>query len=325
MYSPTTRLLTVLEILQSQGEVTGPDLAARLEVEVRSVRRYITMLRDMGIPVESEPGRYGAYYLRAGFRLPPLMFNNPEILAIVLGLLAVRRLGLAATIGAESASAKIERVLPAELQERVRALQSVLTLNIPAYRATSEEMIAQFSLAAHQETQMWMEYEGGSGDRTERVIDVYGLVYHAGYWYAAAYCHLRRDLRTFRLDRVKGFNLLDSTFHRPVDFKPLEYLLNAIAAMPGAWEVKVLLRTSMETARELIPDDMALLEPAPEGMLMRCYTDNLDWIARFLVRLRCPIVIYHPPELRDALRELAQSILQMAEAPDGTERVIGTS
>src|SRR5690349_11690155 len=108
MYSPTTRLLTILEILQSRNEVSGPELAATLEVDVRSVRRYVTMLRDMGIPVESDPGRYGTYYLRPGFRLPPLMFNGGEILAIILGLMAVRHVGMSGGLAVESAIAKIE-------------------------------------------------------------------------------------------------------------------------------------------------------------------------------------------------------------------------
>jgi predicted DNA-binding transcriptional regulator YafY len=317
MYSPTTRLLTVLEILQSQGQVSGPELAERLEVDVRSVRRYVTMLRDMGIPVDSDPGRFGSYYLRAGFRLPPLMFNSPEILAIILGLMAVRRLGMSATAGAESAAAKIERVLPSELRERVRALQGVLTLNIPAYRATPEELVAQFSLAAHQENQMWIEYGGGGGDKTERVIDVYGLVYHAGFWYAAAFCHLRNGLRSFRLDRVLRARLLNSSFDRPTDFDPLDYLLTNIATAPGTWHVEVLLRTSLDAAKEMIPADMAVIEAVPHGVMMRCYSNNLDWMARFLAGLRCKITVYEPAALREELRKLAQTVLKMARAPVG--------
>jgi predicted DNA-binding transcriptional regulator YafY len=316
MYSPTTRLLTVLEILQSNTRITGPELAARLEVPVRSVRRYITMLRDLGIPVDSDPGRYGAYYLRRGFRLPPMMFNNTEILAIILGLMAVRRLGLTATPGVESAAAKIERVLPDELRARTRAIQGVLTLNIPAYETSSPEMIAQFSLAAHQNMQLWLEYKGGGRENmSERVIDVYGLVYHAGFWYAAAYCHLRNDLRKFRLDRVGNTRLLETTFKPPANFDALDYLMTNIAKMHGTWQVEVLLHTSLEMARDRVPADTAFLEEAPNGVILRAYTSSLDWMARFLVGLHCRLTVQHPSELRDALHQLAQSIVQMAEAP----------
>jgi predicted DNA-binding transcriptional regulator YafY len=315
MYSPTTRLLTVLEILQSQGQVAGPELASRLEVDVRSVRRYITMLRDMGIPIDSDPGRYGSYYLRAGFRLPPLMFNNPEILAIILGLLAVRSLGLAATPGVESAAAKIERVLPDELRERVRALQGVLTLDIPTYRTTSEDMIAHFSLAAYQGNQLWVEYGGGAGIKTERVIDVYGLVYHSGFWYASAYCHLRNELRNFRLDRVTRARLLESTFDPPTDFNALDHLLTAIARLPGTWPVKVLLKLSMEDARRRVPADTAEIAPVEDGVLMTCFSNNLDWMAHFLVSLRCPVVVYEPDELRAELGKVAKFVFEMAKEP----------
>ena len=94
MYHPTTRVLTVLELLQARGRLTGRELAERLEVDLRTVRRYVTMLQDLGIPVEAERGRHGGYRLRPGFRLPPLLFTDDEALAIMLGLLAARRLGL---------------------------------------------------------------------------------------------------------------------------------------------------------------------------------------------------------------------------------------
>lgn len=312
MYSPTTRLLTVLELLQSKGTATGPELAERLEVDVRSVRRYITMLRDMGIPVESEPGRYGSYYLRPGFRLPPLMFNHSEITAIFLGLMAVRRMGLTAATGIESAAAKIERVLPDELRERIRALQGVLTLNVSTQSTESDELVALFSVAAYQHSQLWVEYRGSRDETSERALDVYGLVFHGGFWYAIGYCHLRQDLRNFRLDRVTSARLLDAGFDPPENFDALSFLLDSIARMPGTWHVEVLLRTTMAEARILIPNDMAILEQADDGVWMRCYSNRLDWIARFLAALRCPIQIMQPPQLRDEMRRLADSIRALA-------------
>src|SRR5688500_18207053 len=97
MYNPTTRVLTVLELLQARGELGGQELAERLEVDRRTVRRYVTMLRDLGIPVEATPGRGGGYRLQPGFKLPPLMFTDEEALAVALGLLAARRLGFTAS------------------------------------------------------------------------------------------------------------------------------------------------------------------------------------------------------------------------------------
>lgn len=314
MYSPTTRLLTLLELLQTYPEISGVELAQRLEVDVRSVRRYVTTLRDLGIPVESEKGRHGAYGLRPGFRLPPLMFNNAEILAIILGLLAVQRLGLAGAPGVESAIGKIERVLPSELRDHARALRGVLTLDINTARASlPPETIATFSLAAYQGQRLWMEYQGGRyGDKTERSIDVYGLVYHAGYWYAIAYCHLRHGLRNFRLDRVLQHRLLDATFQAPSDFDALGYLLNSIANTPGVYDIRVLLQTDMEFCRYRIPNDLGMLEEVDGGVLLRTYSDGLDWIARFLINLGCPFVVHHPPDLRKQLRKIGRSLLRSA-------------
>jgi predicted DNA-binding transcriptional regulator YafY len=315
MYSPTTRLLTVLEILQSQGGISGPELAKRLEVDVRSVRRYVTMMRDMGIPVESDAGRYGTYYLRPGFRLPPLMFTGAEIIAIILGLVAVRHLGLSRALAVDSAAAKIQRVLPDELREQARALQEVLTLNIPTSHTSSEDLIAKVSLAAYQHNQAWIEYHGGENSRTARIIDVYGLVYHGLFWYAVGYCHLREDIRIFRLDRVQQIKLLDIEFEPPQDFDALGYLLTKIANMPMMWLVEVVLKTTLKNAQSRVSRAMGVLEEVEDGVLLRLGADNLEWAAHFLVGLHCPMVILHPPELRDELRKVAQSILEIADSP----------
>ncbi len=313
MYSPTTRLLAALELLQSRRSITGPMLAEKLQVEVRSVRRYITMLRDLGIPVESEPGRYGAYYLRPGFRLPPMMFTDPEMQAIILGLVAVRHLGLSGALGVESVTAKIERVLPEELRERVRAVQGVLSLDMePQALTASEEMIARFTAAAYQHNQLWIEYQGSNNETTERVLDVYGLVYHLGYWYAVGYCHLRRDLRNFRLDRVKQARTLETTFVPPEGFNPLQHLWDSIANVPNIWHVEVLLLTTWEDARSRVPPDAAILEQVNDGVMFHTHTGGLDWMARFLVSLGCPLKVLNPPELRVELRRLAESIFDMA-------------
>lgn len=315
MYSPTTRLLTVLEILQSQGGISGPDLAKRLEVDVRSVRRYVTMMRDMGIPVESDPGRYGTYYLRPGFRLPPLMFTGAEIIAIILGLVAVRHLGLSRALAVDSAAAKIQRVLPDELREQARALQEVLTLNIPTSHTSSEELIAKVSLAAYMHNQAWIEYHGGENSRTARIIDVYGLVYHGLFWYAVGYCHLREDIRIFRLDRVQQIKLLETEFEPPKDFDSLGYLLTKIANMPMMWLVEVLLKTTLADAQRRVSRAMGVVEEVEGGVLLRLGAEDLGWAAHFLVGLNCPMVILRPPELRDELRRLAHSILQIADEP----------
>src|SRR5690348_7805785 len=234
MYFPTTRVLTVLELLQSRAKISGPELAERLEVDTRTVRRYITMLQDLGIPVEAERGRYGSYRLRPGFKLPPLMFTDDEALALSLGLLAARKIGLSGAAPAvEGALAKVERVLPNALRERVQAVQETLIFDMtPSSTPPRSEIVSALSTAARQERTVEIFYRSYNGDVTERAFDPYGLVYRSGFWYTVGYCHLRSDLRTFRLDRIQDVELSDETFVRPAGFDCLEHVLRSIPRTP---------------------------------------------------------------------------------------------
>jgi len=318
MYFPTTRVLTVLELLQSHQRLSGPELAARLEVDTRTVRRYITMLQDLGIPVEAGRGRYGSYRLRPGFKLPPLMFTNDEALALTLGLLAAHKMGLmAAAPAVEGALAKIERVLPIALRERVQAVQETLIFDLtPSSTAPSNEIVIMLCAAAQQGRRAWMRYCPYGKEETERVVDPYGLIYRSGFWYMVGYCHLRADLRMFRLDRIVQAEIRSETFARPADFDCLAYLLQSLPKTPNTWLIDVLLETTLESARQVVPPALATLEQASDGVVFRCYADNLDWAAYVLAGLRCPLIVRQPAELRDALRRLAQTIAAMAERTD---------
>src|SRR5258706_11385112 len=128
MYHPTTRVLAVLALLQAHGRMSGAELAQRLEVNIRTLRRYIIMLQDLGIPIEAERGRNGAYILSAGFKLPPMMFTNEEALALTVGLISARHLNLAETDRAiVNAVPKLELVIPLDLKSRVRAMNGTVT------------------------------------------------------------------------------------------------------------------------------------------------------------------------------------------------------
>lgn len=315
MYYPATRVLTVLELLQSHHQLSGPELAARLEVNPRTVRRYVMMLQDLGIPIESGRGRHGAYRLRSGFKLPPLMFTEEEALALTLGLLAARKLGLAVAAPAvEGVLAKIERVLPATIRERVQAVQETLVLDFtpPAIRPTSV-VVNTLSMAIQQERQIQLCYQSWQGETTERAVDLYGLVYRAGFWYAVGYCHLRQDVRVFRLDRIVSVEINKTTYIRPRDFDCLGYVTRSLATMPATWLVDVLLETTLEVAQHLISPALATLEQTDAGVVFRCYVSNLDWIAHFLVGLPFPLIIRQPDELRMEMRRLAEKIMAVAE------------
>jgi predicted DNA-binding transcriptional regulator YafY len=318
MYHPTTRVLTVLELLQSHPRLSGPELARRLEVDRRTVRRYVCMLQELGIPVEGGRGRYGSYRLRPGFKLPPLLFSEDEALALVLGLLAARRMGLAATAPAvEGALAKVERVLPAALRDRVRAVQEILVLDrvglegVPA----ANEVVVTISAAARQRQRVWLRHVSFDGRESERELDPYSIVYRAGRWYAAGYCHLRHELRVFRLDRVLAVEPREASFERPADFDALAEVERAIASVPQEWYAEVLLYTTLADTRCRVPPAFAIMEETSDGVLLRCQVNHLSYVASVVAGLGCTFTVREPPELRDELRALAARVLAGAELP----------
>jgi predicted DNA-binding transcriptional regulator YafY len=297
--------------------MSGTEIAERLEVDQRTVRRYITMLQDMGIPIESKRGRHGTYRLRPGFKLPPLMFREDEAFAITVGLIAARKLGLAVAAPAvESALAKVERVLPVTLQEHVRSVQETLVFDWnPAKAVPASEVVMTLSVAVRQRRRVGMRYQAWNAEETERMLDPYGVVCRAGFWYTVGYCHLRADIRVFRLDRIVQIEMRDETFIAPVDFDCREYVRHSLATMPTTWSVEVLLEVSMEEARQVVSPTLATLEQVPEGVLLRCNAESLEWMAYALVNLRSPFVVRHPPELRDVLRRLAEEIATIVGRP----------
>src|SRR5262245_33014705 len=169
MYYPTTRVLTILELLQARTSLSGAELAARLEVDRRTVRRYITMLQDLGIPIEATRGPYGGYRIRPGFKLPPLMLTDDEALAVTLSLIAARRQGVAAdALAIEGALAKIERVLPESLRGRLQAVQAVVSFSpSPPQPQPHGEILMCLSTAAQQTRRVHLHYQS-RGEETTR-------------------------------------------------------------------------------------------------------------------------------------------------------------
>jgi len=187
MYHPTGRVLTVLELLQSRPGLTGRDLAARLEMDVRTVRRYIVKLQDVGIPVEATAGRQGGYRLRPGYKMPPLIFTEEEAAAIVLGLLGSAWLEIEQSRTAlEGALSKITRVLSVEARERVTAISSVAILS-PHREETRPDLALLMELAEAIQVRQCisMEYLSESLEHTQRVVEPYGIVGRRGRWYLA--------------------------------------------------------------------------------------------------------------------------------------------
>ncbi|HEU4852425.1 MAG TPA: GNAT family N-acetyltransferase [Telluria sp.] len=314
MYHPTTRVLAVLELLQAQGRISGAEIASRLGVDMRTVRRYIATLEEMGIPVTAERGRAGGYSLVAGFKLPPMMFTDDEALALSVGLLAARGLGLAeAAPAVASAQAKLERIMPAGLRQRVSAVGETVQLDIGHASAQADNAaLVALSGAAQSQLQTHLRYRDAAGAVSERDFDAYGLAYRIGCWYAVGFCHLRQDIRSFRLDRIETVRTLDERFERPAGFNPLAYLVQSVATLPRAHAVEVLLRTTLERARAQFFDGFGVFEQTGDGVVVHNQSDDIEWFARQLASAPFEFEIRHPPELRDAVRACGERLLGQA-------------
>lgn len=315
MSNPTTRVLALLELLQSQGQISGRELAQRLEVDGRTLRRYISSLEELGIPLTTERGRHGGYRLVAGFKLPPMMFSPDEAQAIALGLLAARSLGLSDSAPAlASAQAKLERVMPAALQQRVRALGASATLDLPRSRdETDHQLLDALASATQARLRVRLTYATANQASSEREVDPYGLVYRWGLWYLSGFCHLRGDLRSFRLERIQALQPLDIPFERPADFDAAQHLSTSIANLPRRYPLEVQLLTDLHSATLELEGDAGMLVPNAQGVRLTSSTDSLTWFARKLARLSFDFRVIGPPELNTALHAQGQRLLRLSQ------------
>ncbi|WP_019588300.1 helix-turn-helix transcriptional regulator [Deinococcus apachensis] len=310
MYDPSMRVLTVLELLQAHERVTGAELARRLEVSSRTVQRYIARLQDLGIPVESTRGVGGAYRLKPGFRLPPLMFSGEEALALALGLHALHHLGLTALAPAVAgAGAKLARTLPHALRERVRTLEDAVQLDASPWTIPTDASVLACLLAAvGAERTVAFDYRSHQGTQTRREVEVYGVVHLDGRWYAVGRCCLRNALRSFRLDRISGPAELERPFTRPPDFDARAYLRATLPFVRAPFDIKVWLGLPPEEAALRFSPWQVVLEPdaVRGGTRLRCTREHLEPFAAMLLGLGCAFTVHAPAELREVFAGLAE-------------------
>ena len=314
MSQPTTRVLALLEMLQAREVTGGAELAQALEVDRRTLRRYIVMLEELGIPIVTTQGRYGGYQVVPGFKLPPMIFSDEEALALAVGLMAARGLGLAQSMPAlASARAKLERVFPAKLKSRLRAVDESVALEFTRPATTIDQRVLGLLCGATQDRhRVRMSYQSQRDEQTEREFDPYGLVYRAGRWYIVGWCHLRRGLRSFRLDRVVSASSSTARFERPANFDALAYLKQSIATIPRAHAVEVLFETDLATAQKWLVPYVGVLECVDEGVLLRAQADNLDWIAHELARLPFDFRVRSPAPLRGEITRISKRLERLA-------------
>ncbi|MFJ8151402.1 helix-turn-helix transcriptional regulator [Streptomyces sp. NPDC094468] len=326
MSRPTGRVLTLLELLQSGGTRTVAELAERLGVEGRTVRRYVNQLIDLDVPVESVRGRYGGYRLAPGYRLPPLMLGDDEALAVLLGLVLGRRAGLttAERTANETAAAKIRRVLPKHLARRLDALTEALEFTErPGDLDTPDaDVLLTVADAVRHRRPLALRYTDREGRRSERTLHAYGIVAHAGRWYVTGRDAGIGEDRTLRLDRIADARTLPGSFEAPAGPGPAERVLTGFAAAPYRHEVILRVHGTPEQVRARLPVTVASIEEhrpaadldrtAERWLRVGLRAERLDWLPAVLAALDRPFVVERPEELRGLVTALADRLASCA-------------
>ena len=311
MGSPTSRLLELLELLQTRPSTTGREIADRLGIDPRTARRYVAVLQDLGIPIEGRRGVGGGYRVRPGYRLPPLMLAGDEAVAVVLGLLATRSPGPDDPPDAASrALAKINRVLPATLRRQVEALGETVDFTSRTAAAPPEAgRVLLLADAIRRRHRLQAGYRSFTGDVSERELSPWALVVRSACWYLVAHDHRRDDRRTFRVDRMGHATLAPGPYvDPPPAFDAVAHLTRSLAGVPGRWQVEVVLDLPVDEAARRIPATLAELAADPAGTRLRMPASSLDWAATVLAGLGCAFTIHQPAELRARVLALADRL-----------------
>ncbi|AKU15544.1 helix-turn-helix transcriptional regulator [Luteipulveratus mongoliensis] len=314
MSDTTARILQLLGLLQSRPVWTGPELAERLGVTTRSVRRDVERLRDLGYPVQASQGVGGGYQLGAGRALPPLLLDSEEAVAVAV-CLRLAAGGTVAGVGeaAVRTMAKLDQVLPARLRAQVAAVQqSTITLE---YNPVTVDPAALLALAhgIREEVRVTFGYEARGGERTERRIEPYRLAATGRRWYLMAFDLDREDWRTFRLDRMENVEVGTWRF-KPRDAPDAEeYIRRSVTH--GAYESTARLRMAVnaETMQKMVPRSVGTVTPVDdESCILEIGAEDLDMMASHLPRFGVDFVVLDPPELREALQRVADRISRIA-------------
>ncbi len=302
MSRPVTRVLDVLDVLQARGLVTAADLAERLEVDPRSVRRYVAALREIGVPVRATRGRYGGYRLAPGYRLPPLMLADDEAVAVAAALAAAgEREGPGEPSPTARALVKLNRVLPGPLRERVNALVDATAVGHTRTPLTPDPDVAlTLAAAVRSHRRVRIDHTRADGAPTTREVDPYGLVVHERWWYLVAHDHLRGALRTYRLDRITRAAELPRRFVPPAGFDPEAHVVEALTVGAWAHRVEVLLEVDPATARAELGARLGRLDAEGDRTVLVSGANDLDAMARLLAGLPWPFTIRTPGALAAA-------------------------
>ncbi|WP_148714970.1 helix-turn-helix transcriptional regulator [Chitinolyticbacter meiyuanensis] len=314
MLTATNRLLRLLSLLQTRRHWAGNELAERLEVHPRTLRRDIDKLRELGYPIHASSGVAGGYAFRAGQALPPLLLDDDEALATALAL----QLATSGPIdGVEEPSlralVKLEQVMPPRLRSRVKALRSAIVPMGQTEAGVEAALLATLASACRDQLQLRFDYADGRGQTSVRIVEPQGVVHTGRRWYLVAWDPARDDWRTFRVDRIQGGAELGRHFApRAAPEGDLRaYVTRSVAVAPFEARARVVLHAPHAEMVRRIPPSAALLEPLENGhCLMQCGIHALDHLVYWLLALEVEFDVQSPPLLIERLQLATERVVR---------------
>jgi predicted DNA-binding transcriptional regulator YafY len=305
------RLLKLLGLLEGRIDWTAEELARRLEVTSRTIRRDITRLRDLGYPVEAMAGPGGGYRLGAGGKLPPLLLDDDEAVAVAIGL---RVSTTSAVSGLEdsslSALAKLEHVLPARLRSRLEDISEATTSTLGSSRHQVDHgVLALVAASIRKRERLRLGYVDNQGKHTDRHVEPVRLVHTGRRWYLVVFDLDRDDWRTFRLDRVSEPRTTGIRASRRTGPDPVGLVQTGIAIDAWEYRARVVLHAPADHALREIPPTIGVVEPIDESSSrLLIGADEMGWLARYLLGLSMRFDVEDPPELRSELAAIGDDL-----------------
>ena len=313
----SSRLLTLLSLLQARRDWPGGELAERLEVSRRTIRRDVERLRGLGYPVESLTGPAGGYRLAAGTAMPPLLLDDDEAIAIAVGLRTAAR---ASVTGIEETSVralvKLEQVLPAHLRRRVSALGATTLSLPPAGPTVDPQCLTVLAGGCRDRECVRFGYTARDGEFGRRDVEPHSLVNRGRRWYLVCWDRGRDDWRTFRVDRISEPLATGVRFapRRLPAADAAEFVEQRFSALPTRYEARLTLHAPAGTVR--VPAGWGTVEPLDEHTCeYRSGDDNLEWLAIRVAMLGVDFELHEPPELAEALHALSARLVRGSRRP----------
>ncbi|WP_399883299.1 helix-turn-helix transcriptional regulator [Streptomyces sp. BBFR51] len=319
MLETSARLLRLLSLLQAHREWSGTDLADRLRVSPRTVRRDVDRLRELGYPVNASPGTGGGYQLGAGAELPPLLLDDDEAVAVAVGLRTAAGQGIEG-IGETSvrALAKLEQVLPNRLRRRVGALNAftVPMLRGPQPSAVDPAVLTELAHLCRDGERLRFAYRGHDGTESRRTVEPHRLVCSERRWYLVAFDLDRADWRTFRVDRVTPMPPHGPRFvpREPPAEDLAAYVSEGVSTRAYATHAAVRLLVPLEEAAERISPSAGVLEAeGPDSCLLRTGAGSLDIMVVHVMLTGFDFEVLEPAELTEAIRTARDRLTRALE------------